>query len=524
MDRNRVIQILLIEDNPGDAQLVQAMLEDKHQGRYSLQMESTLGKGLEWLSQQATDVVLLDLSLPDSDGLETLARVNEVGPDVPVVILTGLNDTEVGVRAVNAGAQDYLIKSFEQMDNLFASIQYAMERHHLAQQLRASEKKFRSFVKKTFEGIVIINQQGVIQNWNPAMMVLTGMDESEVVGELIWDVQGQLVVDSNQQTDLVKRSRIFFESQLQGAPDLRLSTSEIQNRDGRKLFVNASFFRLSDEPDSDFSIVFRDVTELTKARNELERYASQLADLVSERTAELQEAQEKLLRREKLAALGQMAGGIAHELRNPLGVVTNAISFLKMRRTAFDEKTQEYMDLIEAEVHRSVTIISDLTTFSRVQGTVAKREQISLSDLVDNVLSTLHAPPGVTVVKAWDENLPTLWIDPRQIDQVVTNLILNAYHAMRKTEEKTLTVRTFVRNENVCLTVRDTGHGISEKNQTKLFEPLFTTKIKGIGLGLSVSKTLIEGNGGTISVESEGTKGAEFTLSFPLADRTEGDA
>ena len=280
----------------------------------------------------------------------------------------------------------------------------------------------------------------------------------------------------------------------------------------------------------------QDITELKQAEQALHEYSERLEAMVEERSRKLQEAQEKLLRHEKLAALGQLAGSVAHELRHPLGVLSNAAYFLKISLTDADDTTGEYLEMITAEVRKSDKIISDLLDFSRNQLTEKHfSTAIQLRGLVDEVLVEHPPPEGVELESEFENDLPPVLGDPQQIKQVVTNLLLNAYQSMP--EGGTLTVGSRQKTvggqqsaegseqsnrdsslptaDSLLLTIKDTGCGIAPEHLGKLFEPLFTTKSKGIGLGLAISKNLIEANGGRIEVASEPGTGSTFNIILP---------
>ncbi len=238
-----------------------------------------------------------------------------------------------------------------------------------------------------------------------------------------------------------------------------------------------------------------------------------LEERVAERTRELQEAQEKILRQEKLAILGQMAGSVGHELRNPLGVINSSIYYLRLVLPDANEKIKQHLDMIENQVHVSDKIIGDLLGFARV--TSVKRETVVVSDLVKRVLERFPVPATITLALEIPDSLPRVVVDPLQMEQVLGNLVTNGYQAMK--EAGNLTVSANQQEEMVAIAVRDSGSGITPENMQKLFEPLFTTKAGGIGLGLAVSKKLAEANGGRIEVESEAGKGSTFRLVLPVS-------
>ncbi len=264
--------------------------------------------------------------------------------------------------------------------------------------------------------------------------------------------------------------------------------------------------------------ILQDITERKRAEEALKEYSERLEEMVEERTQELRDAQEQLVRREKLAILGQLAGGVGHELRNPLGVISNAVYFLQMTLTEADETTKEYLEMISAEVRNSSKIISDLLDFSRTR--MPDRERVAVSELVAEVLEKRPPPVEVEVITQIAPDLPPVFVDPRQMGQVLVNLVVNAYQAMK--EGGRLVIKTSEVSEkpprSVAISITDTGCGIPEENMAKLFEPLFTTKARGIGLGLAVSKSLVEANGGSIEVESEEGKGSTFTVRLPTRE------
>jgi len=259
-----------------------------------------------------------------------------------------------------------------------------------------------------------------------------------------------------------------------------------------------------------------------RAEEALGEYSERLEDMVEKRTKELRDAQEELVRKERLGILGQLGGGVAHELRNPLGVISNAIYYLKTILPDADQTTKEYLEMISSEVRNSEKMVSDLLDLSRTRP--AKREEVAVSDLVAEVLEKQPAPEDVKVTTRIASDLPLVFVDPGQIGQVLANLVINAYQAMP--EGGKLTMSAQGEKERVYLSITDTGCGIPQENMGRLFEPLFTTKARGIGLGLAVSKNLVEVNGGSIEVESPSTslrtgeegKGSTFTVILPTKE------
>jgi signal transduction histidine kinase len=267
----------------------------------------------------------------------------------------------------------------------------------------------------------------------------------------------------------------------------------------------------------------RDEHEIRRLNAELEQ-----------KIVQLQEAQDELLRKEKLSILGQLSGSVGHELRNPLGVMSNAVYYLQMVLTGADETTKEYLGIIKKEIDNSLRIITDLLDFARTRA--PQRKSVTSAELIRQSMERCTLPENVTVTVDVPETLPGLNVDPHQMVQVLINFITNGVQAMPGGGKLRIAGR-FVgaglvpaqsgspqgvpRQNFVEISVTDTGGGITPENKKKLFQPLFTTKAKGIGLGLVVCRNLVETNGGRIEVESELGQGTTFTVILPV-ERAEG--
>jgi signal transduction histidine kinase len=234
--------------------------------------------------------------------------------------------------------------------------------------------------------------------------------------------------------------------------------------------------------------------------------------------AELLEARERLLRQEKLAFLGALAGGVGHELRNPLGAIRNTAYFLRLALDEAEPDVAVAVDVLEREVETAVSVISALLDFARADPPAKSR--CRLDELVKAALSRIPLPGEVDVCLRLVDT-PLVEADAAQLSQVLDNLLVNAVQAMP--EGGLLEVHAARQDEMVAISVSDTGVGIPEQSLAQVCEPLFTSKPRGIGLGLAIAKALVERNGGTIEVDSPAGKGATFTVRVPAAEAREGD-
>ena len=242
----------------------------------------------------------------------------------------------------------------------------------------------------------------------------------------------------------------------------------------------------------------------------------ELADEVNKMAGQLKGVQEKLVRSEKLAGLGKLAGMVSHELRNPLGAIRNSVYFLKMRLggATGDEKVKKHLNILDEEVEASDRIITDTLTFGRIEE--PKLVPTDINMVIQGVLGSVKIPDNIESVSELSGDVPPILLDAVQVKRVFSNLITNAIQAMPGGGKLTLSSRmvcdSSTNDKYVAVTVKDTGEGISPENLKKLFEPLFSTKTKGTGLGLVVCQNIIKGHKGRIEVESALGKGSVFTV------------
>ena len=361
------------------------------------------------------------------------------------------------------------------------------QRMEVAEKVLQESKQWLSTTLRSIgDAVISTDAQGLVTLMNPVSEDLTGWDEAEAVGKPLEDVFNIINEQTGERAENPV-ARVLREGIVVGLAN----DTVLIAKDGTKRPIADSGAPMRDEEGNLIGtvMVFRDITEL-------------------------KEMQEKLVRNEKLAVLGQLSGGVSHELRNPLGVISNAIYFLKTIIPEANETVNEYLEIISSEVHAAEKIISDLLDFSRTKP--LETERTDVAEMVAQVLKKHPAPENIKVKQKLAPDLQPLYVDPQQIHQVLTNLVVNAYDAMPEGGE--LTINAQAKKSQVYLAIADTGCGISKKNMDNLFEPLFTTKARGIGLGLAVSKNLVEANGGSIKVKSKEGQGSTFTVILPTEE------
>lgn len=248
------------------------------------------------------------------------------------------------------------------------------------------------------------------------------------------------------------------------------------------------------------------------AERKLLDYTNHLEDIVAERTDALRQAMDALIQKEKLAVLGQLAGAIGRELRNPLGVIGNAVYFLRNAYT--QPEAIEYLNIIQEEVKIADRIINNLIDYAEPRQPLPER--IRVAPFVQQVLQKKKPPENIEVELSIDDPMPALRVDPLHLEQVLFHLLQNAYDAMPQGGRLLIRYHEDEWDDTLmCLAVEDTGKGIPQQDLDKLFQPLFTTKARGMGLGLAMVKQLVELNQGRVSIQSQVDVGTTVTVWLP---------
>jgi len=244
-------------------------------------------------------------------------------------------------------------------------------------------------------------------------------------------------------------------------------------------------------------------------RDEVASVASNVKMMVGQ----LQQIQEKLLTSERLATLGQFSGNISHELRNPLGVIDSSVYYLKTRLKDADGKVHEHLDRIKSSVRSSTSIIESLLNLTRMEE--PRLGRLDLIAIISDAIATSKVPGEVNVIRNFPEQEVPLNADGEQLRMAFKNIIKNAVEAMDGQGTLSVTAHTNA-DGKAEVSFADSGSGITTENLERVFQPLFSTKAKGIGFGLSIVMAIIEKHGGTIEAKSEPGKGANIIIRLPL--------
>jgi PAS domain S-box-containing protein len=369
--------------------------------------------------------------------------------------------------------------------------------------LAASEARYRTLFESVPVGIGLSTPEGRGLAANAAMCEMTGYS--------VEAFQQVSVADTYHQP--ADRAHLLERFQQDGF--VRGLEAQLERRDGTVYWARLTVTPFTLAGERVFLTAAEDVTDRVQAKDALKQYSERLAEMVEERTKELHKAQAQLVQREKLAVLGQLAGGVSHELRNPLGAIKNSAYFLNMVLQDPEPDVAETLQILEKEVDTCNRIIGSLLDYA--QPKLPALCPVDLVQLVQETLSRQSISEQVAVVTRFDESLPRARADPDQLRLVLDNIIRNAVQAMPQGGRLEIAAALLPSGDEVQVAFHDTGVGILPDQVARMFEPLFTTKAKGIGLGLALSKQLVEGMGGSIEVESEAGKGSTFAVRLPLS-------
>jgi PAS domain S-box-containing protein len=346
--------------------------------------------------------------------------------------------------------------------------------------LKQSEEKLRSIFSSSSNAITVTDLNGKVIDCNQETLEIHGFSSKE-------EVIGRNAFTFISKKDKIKAMQNMKKTLQKGqVKDVEYT---LMTKDGREFPAEISVSVIKDYSGNPTSLVniTKDITE----RKRLE---------------------EQLINSERLMVIGELASSIAHELRNPLGVINNSSYYLNSKlKNVADEKVLKHLKIISKKVNSANIIISDLLDFTKTIKPILKETKIN--GVIKNALSSVNIPENIEVITELDE-IPLMLLDSEQIQRVFKNIIINAVQAML--EGGKLTIQTVKDGDSVNIAFKDTGIGIPKENLGKIFEPLFSTKTTGIGLGLPICKQILGNHDGNITVQSEVSKGSTFIVKLPL--------
>lgn len=536
------VNILLVDDDPLDRRLVKVILgKSLRPEQYDVETAGTLSDAAKCLSNGTYDIILLDLNLPDSQGIDTVQRTREANPDVSIVVLTGLDDEETGLEAIRKGAEDYLVKGNSLEHLLVRTIRYSLERRRVRQRLRETENRFRSVVQTAGSAILVLSPEYKILEWNEQAKDLYGWERHEVLNK---DYLQLFIPSENQSAVAADMQKVLL-----GKMAKSLENS-IRIRDGsqRILLWNASPLLGANGERVGIVAVGQDITDRKRMEDELRHHRQYLEQVVNERTANLQQVNEQLrneieerkeIEHELLVAKAQaeaanqakseFLANMSHELRTPLHGILSFASFgIKKCASAEPEKLLDYFTRIKQSGSTLLELLNDLLDLAKLESkkSVFTLEPTDPGMLVKSVISEMDillSERNLTIQQKTSEFDEQVMLDADKIKQVLRNLLDNAIRF--SAVGGTIDVGMNRVQNSVRISVSDQGPGIPPDELEAVFDKFVqSSKTKtgagGTGLGLAICHEIITGHGGRIWAENRPEGGAVFSFEIPLSFTT----
>ncbi len=538
------IHVLLVEDSPSVTLQIQKLLADTPGVSFRLDHAGDLATALEMIADESIAAVILDLGLPDSEGLGSLWKMRERAPEVPIVVFTGVNDDELALEALRSGAQDYLVKRQVSGPLIVRAVRYAMERKQAEETLRESEEKHRTLLEAIPDIVYKIDPEGVIRFINESIESL-GYRPEELIGKHF-----SVLIHPD---DILNVTRDSVLPPLEGTITGPEASPKLldERRTGIRMTKDLVMrlvpkgWEAADESAcligsltsyGEISAVGHYSTNTRTLARVFSGTVGIIKNITGRRRAEEERESlaNQLRQSQKMEAIGRLAGGIAHDMNNVLGAIMGSASVLGMECEE-NASCMEDIENILVACRKGRALTRDLLGFAR-KGKYVK-EHISLNDVVEKAKSLLvrTIDKSVKVRTLLAEDIHPVEGDRSQIHHALMNVCINAADAMLgRSGEMLITTGTvdilrkgsfpFVEakpGRYSALSVRDSGTGMRREMISKVFEPFFTTKPKGqgTGLGLSMVYGVVKNHGGFIHIESEPGEGTEVTLLLPALDR-----
>lgn len=472
------VRILIIDDDEDDFILTSGFINSIEDKTFDIQWCYNYKTALEHLASKKFQLYFVDYRLGAKTGIDLLAEAMKMNCEEPIILLTGKGNSAIDKQAMQMGAVDYLIKSELTAEKLERCIRYALERAASTKALRANERKYRNIFEKSKEAVFTTDLSLVFKDVNAAMLNLLGAEKSQLIKHTLYQFIDNESIRGSIRSKLEKTGEVN---------DMEL---EIISSKGKR---RNCILYLSTEFDSTNNKYVQGI----------------LHDITNQKKTE-----RATLLAEKLAATGRLVRTLAHEVRNPL---SNIHMSLEQLSTMTKGEERIYIDIIDRNGKRINDLITELLTSSKPTEMVFER--IVLQTAVDETIGVALDRLTLKQIKL-KINYPDypcyIRADKEKLKIALLNIIINAIEAIENVKGE-LTISLIQNEESYSLDISDNGCGIPQENLSKLFEPYFTSKRNGIGLGLASTLNIVQAHNASIEVKSKVNVGTSFIITFNQA-------
>lgn len=475
---HRLLRILYVDDDEDDFLLAQACFKEIPDLRYELTWCPSYKKALFYLKKKEHDLYLFDYYLGEHTGLDLIQRAFSYQCEGPIILLTGRNDDSAAFKSLRTGATDYLVKSELNAQALQRSIRYSLERTSFTRAIRQSERRYRRIFEESGDMLFTTDTRGYLLDFNNSTLRVSGYNPVQLK-EL--GVFGLIVTPKFKQIwkSLLQKGEVANEEVL-------LKTS----RGDKRICIFSG------------SLEFDEDREYVQCR---------MHDITSSRQSE----RERLFS-EKIAVSGRLIRMLAHEVRNPLTNIT--LSAEQLESELENEELNFYTQIIKRNCGRINELITQLLQSSRPgEVNLVPGDMCEVMDEALNATNDRLKLKKIRVQKHYGIDIPKIALDKTSLQLAYINLINNAIEAVDE-EIGVLEINLKLQDSELKVEIADNGCGISEDVMQQIFEPYFTGKKSGMGIGLATALSIVHSHGGRIDVQSEEGAGTTFTLSFPVIE------
>ena len=503
---NKSIRVLLVEDSPSDARLQHHRFSRLDQEKWQLVHVESLEQAINSCTKFPFDVVLLDLNLPDSDGLETVVEFRAAVPNIPVIVLTGEDDDELALGAISQGTQDYLCKDKITIPLLVRTICHAIEREQILKQLRESERRFRGVFNQTFQFMTLLTPEGTVLEMNQTALDFSRAKLEDYVGLPLWESNVWNYCKSSQKwlkTAITKARHgelVREEVQVRGAGDvivwIDFSLKPLTDENGKVVMLIEEGREISERK-------YREISTRQRAESEILRVWEQ----------------EQELNQIKLNFVSM----VSHEFRTPLTTIQTSNHLLEQYYEVLPEDKRE---IYHSSIKKAVSRITNLLDNALIIGkTISKKfdfepKQFNLVNFCHELVSEqqLNVKKDCRIVFIHQGNCSNVQMDQNLLRQIINHLLSNGIKF--SLEDGIVNLALSCKAKIATFLIQDQGIGIPPEDLDRVFESFYRAgnvgNIQGTGLGLSMVKKAVDLHGGQISLESQVGVGTTVKVTLPL--------
>lgn len=477
--------ILLVDDEADLREVLDISLSDTG---YNVLTAENSAQALDFLNDNDIPVVITDIKMPGIDGIELLRKIKSKNPETEVIMLTGHGDLELAIKSLKHEATDFITKPIND-DALEMALVRAFEKISTRQKLKEYDRNramYDVLINELIqEDVLIIGSDYRVLDINETLLATLGLERKEAVGRYCYEITHRLTKPCSGEDHKCPLKETLM---------TRKPTKEThihKDKDNKNIHYSISAYPLFENGEIIGAIeLSRDIT----------------ADI---------NTRQAMMQQDKLASIGRLSAGVAHEINNPLTTILTT-AMLIQEDIDPDNPMYEELGTITNETLRCRKIVASLLDFARQ--TKPTKKYHNINDIIIECIGLTRKQAefkDVQILKALSEQVPELLLDKEQIQQALINLILNATDATDPGGKITVSTALSPDNQFVNINVSDTGKGIAAEVVDKIFEPFFTTREIGTGLGLAITHGIIGRHGGDILVQSRPGQGTTFTIRLP---------